>query len=183
MTSLELSAKEDNEDIEYKIQLKSVNSKLVEYMSAENNFIEGLINNQPNILNLVNSPGAAVCFEREYLTVGNTPERQDVQHLVEWIHQNLHQEVFYTDALSQVYPEAEKFRDVASGLMALSFSKTQKNYVLWFRPEVVRTVNWGGNPNKPVEVKANGNLHLSPRKSFELWKETVTVKVSSLEIL
>lgn len=176
MTSLELSAKEDNEDIEYKIQLKSINSKLVEYMSAENNFIEGLINNQPNILNLVNAQGAAVCFEKEYLTVGNIPERPDMEHLVEWIHQNLHEEIFYTDALSQVYPEAEKFRDVASGLMALSFSKTQKNYVLWFRPEVVQTVKWGGDPSQLVEVKENGDLHLSPRKSFELWKEIVRLK-------
>ncbi|MBD6615083.1 GAF domain-containing protein [Komarekiella sp. 'clone 1'] len=176
MTSLELGAKEDSEDSEYKIQLKSVHSKLVEYMSAETNFIQGLINYQPNLLNLVNAQGAAVSFEGEYFTVGNTPEKPDIKHLVEWIYQNLQEEILYTDALSQVYPEAEKFQDVASGLMAFSFSKTQKNFVLWFRPEVVQTVNWGGNPSKIVEVKANGNLRLSPRKSFELWKETVRLK-------
>ncbi|MEA5504367.1 ATP-binding protein [Halotia wernerae UHCC 0503] len=176
MTSLELGNKEDSEDTEYKITLKSVHSKLVEFMSAEKNFIEGLINYTPNLLNLVNAQGAAVCFTGEYFTVGNTPEKQDMQDLVEWIYQNLHEDIFYTDALSQVYPEAEKFRDVASGLMTFSFSKTQKNYVLWFRPEVVRTVNWGGNPNKPVEVTVNGGLRLSPRKSFELWKETVQLK-------
>jgi light-regulated signal transduction histidine kinase (bacteriophytochrome) len=176
MTSLELGVKEDNEDTEYKMLLKSVNSKLVEYMTAEKNFIQGLINYQPNLLNLVNAQGAAVCFEGKYLTVGNTLEKQNIQYLIEWIHQNLHEEIFYTDSLSQVCPQAEKFSDVASGLMAFSFSKTQKNYVLWFRPEVVRTVNWGGNPNKPVEVKKNSSLRLSPRNSFELWKETVRLK-------
>ena len=41
---------------------------------------------------------------------------------------------------------------------------------------MVQTVNWGGNPNKPVEVIANGSIRLSPRKSFELWKETVLLK-------
>ncbi|WP_193196350.1 ATP-binding protein [Nostoc sp. MG11] len=176
MTSLELGAKEDSEDSEYKIQLKSVHSKLVEYMSAETNFIQGLINYQPNLLNLVNAQGAAVSFEGEYFTVGSTPEKPDIKHLVEWIYQNLQEEILYTDALSQVYPKAETFQDVASGLMAFSFSKTQKNYVLWFRREVVQTVNWGGDPSKALEVKTNGDLRLSPRKSFELWKETVRLK-------
>jgi light-regulated signal transduction histidine kinase (bacteriophytochrome) len=34
-------------------------------------------------------------------------------------------------------------------------------------------VNWGGNPNKPVEVAIDGSLRMSPRKSFDLWQETV----------
>ncbi len=176
ITSVELSAKEDSEDSEYKIKLKSVHSKLVEYMSAEKNFLEGLIQYQPNLLNLVNAQGAVVSFDKEYLTIGNTPEKADIQNLIEWIDRNIQAEIFYTDSLSKIYPEAEKFRDVASGFMALSFSKVHKNYVLWFRPEVVRTVNWGGNPHKAVEVTGNGNLRLSPRKSFELWKETVRLK-------
>jgi light-regulated signal transduction histidine kinase (bacteriophytochrome) len=176
ITSVELSAKEENEDTESKIQLKSVHSKLVEFMSAENNFLQGLIHHHPNLLNLVNAEGAVVSFDKEYFAVGNTPEKPDIQNLIEWIYQNVQEEIFYTDSLSQIYPEGEKFGDVASGLMALSFSKIQRNYVLWFRPEVVRTVNWGGNPNKPVEVTGNGSLRLSPRKSFESWKETVRLK-------
>ncbi|MBE9200134.1 MULTISPECIES: ATP-binding protein [unclassified Nodularia (in: cyanobacteria)] len=176
MASLQMAAKEDSEDVEDKIQVKSCHSKLVEYMTLENNFIDGLINNQPNLLNLVNAQGAAVCFHGNYSTVGKTPEQQDIQDLVEWINQNQQEEIFYTDALAEVYPQAEKLRDVASGLMALSISKSQKNYVLWFRPEVVQTVTWGGNPNKPVEVKQNGSIRLSPRKSFELWQETVLLK-------
>jgi two-component system, chemotaxis family, sensor kinase Cph1 len=38
---------------------------------------------------------------------------------------------------------------------------------------VIQTVNWGGNPNKPVEVTDDGETRLSPRKSFERWQETV----------
>ncbi|MFB2736236.1 ATP-binding protein [Umezakia ovalisporum] len=176
MTSLEMAAKEGNEDVESKIEVKSCHSKLVEYMSSENNFIDALINQQPNLLNLVNAQGAAVCFHGKCFTVGNSPEEEDIHDLVAWISHNHHEDIFYTDSLAEVYPEAEKLRDVASGLMVLSISKTQKNYILWFRPEVVRTVNWGGNPNKPVEIKENGSIRLSPRKSFELWKETVLLK-------
>lgn len=38
---------------------------------------------------------------------------------------------------------------------------------------MIQTVHWGGNPEKPVEVMA-GSSRLSPRKSFEIWKQTVT---------
>lgn len=173
ITSLELATKEVSEDVEYKMELKSVQTKLVEYMSAEKNFIDALIDRDPNLLNLVNAQGAAIYFHGEYFSVGNTPEKQDVQNLLEWLSQNIHEQILYTDSLPKIYPEAEKFRDVGSGLMALSISQSQQNYVLWFRPEVVRTVDWGGNPNKPVEVTENGSVRLSPRKSFALWKETV----------
>ncbi|WP_414753771.1 ATP-binding protein [Anabaena sp. CCY 9910] len=176
MTSVEMSAKEDSEDTADKIQVKSVHSKLVQYMSAENDFINALIDHQPNILDLVNAQGAAVCFNGNFRTVGQVPPIPDIQVLVEWMSQNIHEEIFATDSLATVYPDAEKSREVASGLIALSISRSQKNYVLWFRPEVVRTVDWGGNPHKPVEVIANGGIRLSPRKSFELWKETVLLK-------
>ncbi|MDH6097583.1 ATP-binding protein [Anabaenopsis sp. FSS-46] len=176
IASLEIACKQEHEDIEYKLYLQSCNSNLVEYMSLEQNFIDGLINHDPNLLNIVNAQGAAVCFDGEYFTVGKTPEKREVQELVQWIYENQKEEIFYTDSLSQVYPEAEKLRDVASGLMVVSISPIQKNYVLWFRPEVVQTVDWGGNPNKPVEAQENGSIRLSPRKSFELWQETVLLK-------
>lgn len=176
IASLEISGKEENEDIEYKLYLQSCNYKLVQYMSLEQNFIHGLINHDTSLLNIANAQGAVVYFDGEYFTVGNTPQQQEIQELVEWIHENQKEEIFYTDSLSQVYPQAEKLRNVASGLMVVSISKIQKNYVLWFRPEVVQTVDWGGNPNKPVEVEENGSIRLSPRKSFELWKETVLLK-------
>jgi two-component system, chemotaxis family, sensor kinase Cph1 len=37
----------------------------------------------------------------------------------------------------------------------------------------MQTVNWGGNPNKPVELVADGSLRMSPRQSFDRWQETV----------
>ncbi|MER3587496.1 MAG: cyanobacterial phytochrome A, partial [Mastigocladus sp. ERB_26_1] len=65
VTSLELATKEDNEDSEDKIQTKSTLAKLVEYMSVEKIFIDGLINKQPNLLHLVHADGATICFNNE----------------------------------------------------------------------------------------------------------------------
>ena len=55
--------------------------------------------------------------------------------------------------------------------MALSITKVQKNYVLWFRSEVLQEVNWAGKPDKPKILEEDGTETLTPRKSFKLWQE------------
>jgi chemotaxis family two-component system sensor kinase Cph1 len=141
-------------------------------MSQEENFIDGLVKHQPNLLDLTGAQGAAVCFGGNYTLIGETPKEEDLIFLVQWLKNNVKDEIFYTDSLPRVYPDAERFKNVASGMLAIPISK--RNYVLWFRPEVIQTVNWGGDPNKAFELsQSEGNLRLRPRKSFELWKETV----------
>jgi chemotaxis family two-component system sensor kinase Cph1 len=171
----ELSAREETEDYDYRMKLTYVRSTLIDYMSSEENFIDGLIKHRPNLLDLTSSQGAAVCFGGKCIAIGKTPTEENLNYLVQWLQNNVNEEVFYTNSLPQIYSDAEKYKEVASGLLAIPISK--RNYVLWFRPEVIQTVNWGGDPNKAYETtQSEGILHLSPRKSFELWKETVRLK-------
>lgn len=168
----EISAREETENYDYRMSLTYIHTKLVEYMSQEENFIDGLVKNQPNLLDLTSAQGAAVCFGHNCTLIGETPKDEDLNFLVQWLKNHSEEEVFYTDSLPQVYPDAERFKHVASGLLAIPISR--RNYVLWFRPEVIKTVNWGGDPNRAFEVShSDGSLRLCPRKSFEKWKETV----------
>ncbi|PSF34497.1 cyanobacterial phytochrome A [Aphanothece hegewaldii CCALA 016] len=173
----EISSREETEDYDYRMRLTYIQSLLIDYMSQDDNFINGLVNHNPNLLNVTSSQGAAICIGGNYTKVGKTPEEEDLNYLIQWLQNNVEDDIFYTDSLPQIYPDAIKYKDIASGLLAIPISK--RNYVLWFRPEVIQTVNWGGDPNKAFFTSNNnGNLRLCPRKSFELWKETV--RLSSL---
>ncbi|MBE9225942.1 GAF domain-containing protein [Phormidium sp. LEGE 05292] len=177
--SVELSSKADRENYDYQIKLKSLISRFIEYMSREKNVSDGLLKNYPNLLELVSAEGAAICLDQELRVIGKTPSLSELKSLTEWIGTHFKQDVFYTDSLPKLYPEAEKYKDVASGLIGISLSQTQNHYVLCFRPEVVQTVNWAGNPYEPAKITKimeDGSLRLSPRKSFELWKEIVKFK-------
>jgi two-component system, chemotaxis family, sensor kinase Cph1 len=169
----EISTREETEDYDYRMKLAYIQSVLIEYMSQDDNFIDGLVKHDPNLLDLTNAGGAAVCFGGQCAVVGATPKEDDLNFLIQWLQKNATEEVFATDSLPQIYPDAERFKDVASGLLAIPISR--RNYVLWFRPEVIQTVNWGGDPAKAYEATSHieGTVELSPRKSFELWKETV----------
>lgn len=171
----ELSTREETADYNYRMRLTHTQSLLMEYMSQADNFVDGLIKHQPTLLDLTNAQGAAICFNGTWTTIGRTPSEEDLNFLMQWLGKNVDKEVFCTDSLPQLYLDAEKFKDVASGLLVIPISK--RTCVLWFRPEVIQTVNWGGDPNQAFELKeTEGNYRLCPRKSFELWKETVRLK-------
>ena len=174
--SLELQSKEGNEDYDYKLHLKSLQTKIFEDISTSENLSQVLVKCQHNLLEAVNAQGAAIVFGDNCYRVGQTPEGEALIYLTQWVQKHLKQEIFYTDSLTKCYPEAEEFKDTASGCLAIAISPTQKIYVLWFRPEVIKTVNWAGNPNKPLQTDEDGNYRLSPRKSFDLWKENVRYK-------
>ncbi|MCT7985614.1 ATP-binding protein [Laspinema sp. A4] len=174
--ALELRSKEDDSYYEYRLQLQSTTAKLVEYMSGETNFIDGLLNYQPNLLDLVRADGALIYFKGTCCPLGNTPNPDRIEPLIHWLEQQNFSTVYHTDSLASVYPEAESYKDIASGLLAVVISQEPKHYVLWFRTEVIDQVSWAGDPNTPFELLPGRNPRLHPRKSFEVWQESVKLK-------
>ncbi|HEY9632737.1 MAG TPA: ATP-binding protein [Coleofasciculaceae cyanobacterium] len=168
----EESAEHNRKEINY------IKQNLKRKTSVNPQFIGSILEqNTKSLLDLVQATGAVIYLGNESTLLGQTPPKDAIHDLLAWLLTSCRKEVFFTNSLSQLYPKAKEFKDVASGLLAISIFLNQASYhVLWFRPEVIQTVNWGGNPNKPVSVENDGSLRLSPRKSFELWKETVREK-------
>jgi len=172
--SLEIDSKEENQDLDYKQSIKMIHPQLTEILSQTDDWVEGLGRSSKNLLNLVGAQGAILSVEGELTQIGTTPQKSDSSLLIQWLKTKINeQNIFYTDCLIKEYAAAADFTQVGSGLLALEISKIREHYILWFRPEVLQTVNWAGNPSKGVKVEADGSLILSPRQSFNLWKETV----------
>src|SRR5205823_652981 len=94
--------------------------------------------------------GGAICLDGDCRTFGFAPPEADVRLLADRISGRPDDFVHHTDRLAEQYPEAERFRERASGVLAVRLSKLHPNYLMWFRRERVRTVNWAGNPHKPA---------------------------------
>jgi len=181
VVSLEIAAKEDNQYLDNKICLKEISSNFLNNFVENDNWEEVLIQNRNNLLKLVHAEGAAICISENVTLIGKTPKLNEVKEICDFLDNHIFKQVFHDyiygiDCFSKIYPAAEKFKNVGSGLLAVMISQEHKHYVLWFRSEVIQTVNWAGNPNKPVEISENGSIRLAPRKSFALWQETVKLK-------
>ena len=177
IASFELAAKEANQDLEYKMKLKSIQSRFVSRISQAEELKAGLTSYPDDLLKLVGAEGAALYLDGEITLIGNTPKTEAIQTMLPWLETQFEEEVIYeTTSLAKDYPDGSAVSEVASGVLALLISRVQKTFIIWFRPEVVQTVSWGGNPYKPAEVLEDGSLRMSPRKSFDKWQETVRFK-------
>jgi light-regulated signal transduction histidine kinase (bacteriophytochrome) len=174
--SLQLHYVEEQDHQEYRISLKTIHNKLVEQMVRSPSFIDGLFNYQPNLLDFINAQGVAVWNAGNCRTSGITPTIKEIEMMIQWLSESSDRDIFQTHCLSKLLPQAEIFKESASGLLAILISP--QHYILWFRPEVIQTVNWAGVPHKIEEQDEDGMVRLSPRKSFELWKETVQLQSS-----
>jgi len=64
---------------------------------------------------------------------------------------------------------------VMGGALAIALDPRAADGLLWLRPELRQVVLWGGDPEKPVieTIRPGGGVTLSPRQSFETWKQTI----------
>lgn len=173
--SLRLSALEISQDYERRTEVRSAYSKLLAALAAHGDVSVALTEQGKNLLSFGEAGGAAILNDGRCTLLGRTPPEAFVHELATWLFQEPRPEVYAVDALPHVFAPAETFQDCASGLLAIAISKLYPSYVLWFRPEVVQTVKWSGDPRKPVAAESN-DQKIHPRRSFETWKETVRGK-------
>jgi two-component system, chemotaxis family, sensor kinase Cph1 len=163
----EISIGEDLANDNYRSKLAHLQAVAIDRMSQAESFIDGLMGAEPNLLDLLEASGAAICFGGHWTKIGKTPADIELNCLVEWLTENMKNDVLATDLLPSIYTDARQFTDVASGLLAISLSK--HSYVLCFRPEVIQTVHEDKDPHTTDRgAQPNGNVCLDLRKSCEL---------------
>jgi chemotaxis family two-component system sensor kinase Cph1 len=173
--SSQVRVQEATSNYSYHTERTSIRANFIEHVAGVQHFAEGLTGFRPNLLDFVEASGAAVFWEDQYTTLGETPDEGTLERLREWVRSRISESLYWTDSLPSVYESAAEWKDVASGLLALEILPERGCYVMWFRPEVVRTVTWGGNPNKAIDVDEQTG-RINPRKSFEDWKQTVRLR-------
>ncbi len=170
-----LRTKEQHDDADYQLRIRSTQARLLELVNLHDSLTEALHRQHPTLLlEVLACGGAATCFNGLVTTVGSTPTETQIRELVGWLEENTSaDEIFVTDSYAALNPTAaEALRETASGILALPVNRESGEYVLWFRPEKALTVTWVGKHEKVVR-QTDGGLFLSPRQSFETWKEAV----------
>ncbi|MCR0982796.1 ATP-binding protein [Roseomonas populi] len=156
----------------YRLRLKTLQTTLALDMGSAADAHEVLRNHSPALLEAVDASGAVLWAAGTMTPVGRLPPQEDLGGLLTWVQMSMRGEILHTDHLSASYPGGAALVAEASGLLAVPLSRSGQDMMLWFRPELPRTVQWGGDPNKAATPQgADGRLH--PRKSFEAWAEQV----------
>ena len=123
------------------------------------------------LLESVGATGAVVCINQRKFHIGKTPDLALINHLIDWLKKQSASSVYVTDSLPGKFELASKCGGEANGLLAVTANKEFTDYVLWFRPEIIQSIRWAGNPEKTVEF-FDGAARISPRKSFRAWVQS-----------
>lgn len=162
-------AEQDRQTLEAKRRVAAIAGTLPESGSA----LPGLAALPDRLLASLDVAGAALRLGPTVLSAGETPEDAAILKLCDWL--DLQPELLATDSLSPLQPSARPAAQPLAGLIAARLMESGQ-YLLAFRPEWVHEVRWAGDPRKPVELHLAPDgveARLTPRGSFEEWKEAV----------
>lgn len=170
--ALRIESKEDRDEYNYRLELRRILVTMLAALSQDENFFDNMGKIAHELLRFASASGAALVFEGRVARYGDAPPERQINDLVTWLSANVSDDVFHTHTLSRLYPGAADVEEVASGILALSISRLHRHYLIWFRPEVVESIDWAGNPHIKQSHPSNPRS-LTPRASFDTWHETV----------
>jgi light-regulated signal transduction histidine kinase (bacteriophytochrome) len=125
-------------------------------------------------MEIVGAEGLALLSGGDVKTSGRTPSPALIQDIAAWVDEKEGPRLFATASLAALFPGAQEASEVASGLLTFALPGAPQRRLLWFRPEFIQTVSWGGDPNKPVTADSGDRLR--PRHSFALWRQEVRLR-------
>ena len=185
--SLRLVDRFDEDQLRDKLTAQSTLNALASATLNDSDDLAGALVRSTGLLDLLPAAGVAVRIGDEYRTLGTVPPADVVTAVADWA-RDTGEDIASTECLSDDVPG----RDLHDAAGALALNLPDGQYVIWFRHEALRAVDWGGDPhNKAIAVREGDGVRLSPRKSFERWREVVdncgepwaTIQVESAESL
>lgn len=165
LVSLQLSAKQDAEDLRCRAAAQERLGRLAAALVGDDP-VAVLAECPDELVKLTRSGGAAIVSGGRVTLAGAAPPAEQVTRVVRWLRDGGRGE-YDTNALPAAVPGIDPA--TASGLLAVPLG--DGGYLLWFRPELIASVRWAGDPHYKRVVTGPNGPRLSPRGSFALWRE------------
>ncbi len=172
MFSLMLESRERSETADYESRARALTDRLMSAIARDGDLLSNAEWLGEVIFDAIPADGITVFIDGAMSSSGLTPGADQLRAIASMLNRAAASEVFATDCLESWLPEAADYSDIAAGMIVIPLSRRPRDYVVLFRSEQLRSVRWGGNPEKEVEYGPNGP-RLTPRKSFEAWSQLV----------
>jgi len=172
--SLRLVDRFEEDQLRKRLAAQAVLAKLTAATLGDDESLAASLLGAPDLLDLVPADGVVVHIQGEHEVRGSVPLPEVVSAVAAWA-QDAGDEIATSECLSREVLALDLDPELAAGALALNLPDGQ--YAVWFRREVLRSVDWGGDPyNKAIAVSEGSDgreIRISPRKSFDRWREVV----------
>ncbi|MDA8870011.1 GAF domain-containing protein [Rhizobiaceae bacterium] len=175
MASWLIESRARDENVAYEERSRILHNRLMATVANEGSTMGAILGHAGEIAELVESDGIGIWIDGQMELHGSTPTADEFKALIRHISTAPAGRAFATDELGANYPNARDYAERAAGVLAIPISRQPRDYLVFFRREVARSVKWAGDPTKTATPGPNGQ-RLSPRKSFKAWHEVVSGK-------
>ena len=123
------------------------------------------------LIELCVADGVAVIIHDERITAGFVPKPGPEAEILKHVPPR---QPLIIDRLSRELPSVSHYTEL-SGVLAVPLPRSVGTYIIWYRDDWARDLKWGGNPNASLQpdLTSTDLKTLSPRRSFETWRQTV----------
>ncbi|MFX4474203.1 hypothetical protein ABTA60_19865, partial [Acinetobacter baumannii] len=83
--------------------------------------------------------GSALIYEGQIISTGEVPGTQEIREIGAWLDTKRDNAVWATASLGLDEPQFATITKVATGIAVASISNNPGEYLIWFRPERIRT--------------------------------------------
>ena len=172
MFSYLLEVREREQDALYDARAREIHDRIAPAFASPSASIDNIPDFLSDLADYVHADGVGAYSSGEVSLMGVTPTSEEFVKLVGFLNKTASGRVFATDNLGQAFAPANDYVMRAAGILSIPISRVPRDYLVFFRREVVQTVTWAGRPAKE-EASGQGGMRLSPRTSFAAWREIV----------
>ncbi|WP_182112930.1 MULTISPECIES: SpoIIE family protein phosphatase [unclassified Actinotalea] len=164
--TLQSSALAETRRLERRLELQAVRARLADQFGAADDVAAALVARQVTLADVVRAEGVVVRLDGRTATLGDTPDEATVDALLAAL--GPVSDAFVTSTLAADRPDLATLLPGVAGLVVVPVGD-DGDVLAWFRPAFGQVVEWLGD-----QGAGNRATPLSPRSSFNRWRETVT---------
>ena len=162
----------DRADVEKR---KLIVERLAATLGTHFNLYDLLVEKKELTLEAMKAQGMAMQYKGQVHAFDSAPDTGTIRTLTEWLHDKHPGSVVKTAEAETFCAGVPGLEGLKGGFLAAPVSHMRRDYIVWFRDAIAKSVNWAGNPEKAA-VEEKAGYRLVPRASFDLWKQEVRNK-------
>ena len=170
--SMKITSLQNQEAASRQNYISATWTRIVESIYRSGDLFSNLLAHD-GVMKLLNATGVVLARGNKFETAGLVPPDNMLEELMLWLHTRELRRVYATDSLRSEYEYAKDFNGDSAGMLVIPINHLKDEYLILLRPEKVRVINWGGNPDERLQIEKNEkNYH--PRNSFKQWQQKVS---------
>ncbi|KAI0129404.1 hypothetical protein BJ170DRAFT_578823 [Xylariales sp. AK1849] len=151
--------------------------KLINTVPTDKNPSGYIIASSDDLLKLFDADFGVLSIRGEPKILGKLEHSQEALAMLEYLRVKKFTSVVTTQDIKQDLPDlryAPGF-SVIAGMLYVPLSVGGQDFIIFFRKGQIKEVSWAGNPYEKV-IQEGTSAYLEPRKSFQVWHETILGK-------